>query len=51
MTYESDSVFHWIESSLGILFQSFAFIGTSMVDRVDFLIGLKLCLMVEWRRR
>ena len=30
-----DSDFHWIDSSLGILFQSLAFKGTSMVDKVD----------------
>ena len=41
MTCGSDSVFHWIESSLGMLFQSFAFVGTSIVDRVDFVMGLK----------
>ena len=41
IAYGSDSVFYWIESSLGILFQSFAFVGTSMVDRVDLLVGLK----------
>ena len=47
----SDSDFHCIESSLGILFQSLAFKGTSMVDRVDCTMGLELCLMVEWSCR
>ena len=47
-TVEFDSVFHWTESSLGILFQSVALIGTSMMDRIDLLIDLKWCFMVEW---
>ena len=50
ITCGSDSVFQCIESSLGIFVQSFAFVRTSMVDRVDLLMGLKWCLMVELRR-
>ena len=42
----SDSVFQWIELSLGMLFQSFTFVGTSIVDRVDLLIGLKWPIIV-----
>ena len=42
----SDSVFHWIDLSLGMLFQSFAFVGTSIVDRIDLLMGLKWYLIV-----
>ena len=51
ITCRSNSDFYWIAASLGILFQSFAFVGTSMVDRVALLMGLKWCLIVEWRRR
>ena len=50
LTVEFDSVFHWTESYLGIFFQSVAFIGTSMMDRFDLLIGLTWCFMVEWNR-
>ena len=48
MVCGSDSDLHWIESSLGIWFQSLAFKGTLIVDRVDCTVGLNLCLMVEW---
>ena len=46
ITCGSDSVLQWIDLSLGMLFQSFAFVGTSIVDKVDLLIGLKWCLIV-----
>ena len=37
----SDSAFRWIDLSLGMLFQSFAFVETAIVGRVDLLMGLK----------
>ena len=43
----SDSVFQWIDLSFGMVFQSFAFVGTSIVDIVDLLMGLTWCLIVE----
>ena len=41
ITCGSDSVSHWIKAYLGILFQSFTFVETSIVERVDLLVGLK----------
>ena len=41
-----NSIFQWTDFSLGMLFQSFAFVGTCIVYRVDLVMGLKWCLIV-----